>query len=256
MSLNRQSFDLDTPNGRKHFQRLLDTLIDYNQDKEESHYNDIHISQEESFIIIEWDSVPYSHEWGGQWKYLEDDDVLMKEVVFPDNHYEYVFPDEVEETLEEWHKNNPDWVKTSYGTWTNTEENRRSNILWNIDNWSEKCESEKDSTFKLITTSKLNFEDTKLSALLSLASEDVLHETDYVVIHPKLIDAYYADKDNPELADNCYVTKLGTTTVELLYNDLTVLKDIKVYTVQEWTGDNMIIFVADTCCPICAIRGQ
>jgi hypothetical protein len=122
--MNHQSFDINTPNGRKHFQKLLDTLLDYNADEDERYYNDIHIYQEESLMIIEWDNVPYSHEWGGRFQYIGEDDVVMKEVRFPDGHYENLFPEDVENTLKEWHKEHPEWVMTSYGIWTNEEENR------------------------------------------------------------------------------------------------------------------------------------
>ena len=97
--MNRQSFDFSTSNGRKHFQKLLHSLLDYNSDGDERYFNDIHIYQEESLAIIEWDTIPYSGEWGGKWHFLDYDEVIMKEVNFPDNHYEYVFPEDVEERL-------------------------------------------------------------------------------------------------------------------------------------------------------------
>ena len=121
--MNRQSFDLSKSNGKALFRQLLDSLLAYNADPDNTDYNDIHIYQEEVFLIIEWDRTPYSKEWGGQWQYLEEDDVVMTEVYFPDNHCEYLFPQDIEERLTEWHKEHPEWVKTPYGTWTNAAEN-------------------------------------------------------------------------------------------------------------------------------------
>ena len=123
--MNRMAFDTQTENGRKHFQKQLDALLDYNNDPNEKYYNDIHIYQEESLIIVEWDNVPYSHEWGGQFRYIEEDDVVMKEVHFPDDHYEFLFPEEVDETLKKWHEDHPEWVQNQWGIWINEEENKK-----------------------------------------------------------------------------------------------------------------------------------
>lgn len=122
---NYQLFDMTTTNGRKHFFQLLETLIDYNNDSEEKYYNDIHIYQEDMFSVIEWSHIPYSHEYGGEFKYVDEDEVVMKEVYFPDNHCEYLFPEEVNERFKEWLEENPGWEKTSYGMWTNTIENEK-----------------------------------------------------------------------------------------------------------------------------------
>ena len=48
----------------------------------------------------------------------------MLERHFPDNHTELCYNEEdYQEKLAEWLKENPGWVKTSYGTWTNEIEN-------------------------------------------------------------------------------------------------------------------------------------
>lgn len=122
--VNNQSFDTQTPNGREHFQKLLNSLLDYNSDPDEEYYNDIHIYQEESLIIIEWVEVPYSHEWGGNFVHVDDDQVVMLEKYFPDNHCELCYDeDDYEERLKDFLDENPGWEKTSYGTWTNRIEN-------------------------------------------------------------------------------------------------------------------------------------
>ena len=123
-NVNKQVFDTSKENYKEHLNRLLETLFAYNIDSENDSYNDIHIYQEECLVIVEWAVIPYSREWGGSFKFVDDDETVMKEVNFPDGHYDYVFPEEVENVLKDWHEKHPEWVKTSYGMWTNVEENR------------------------------------------------------------------------------------------------------------------------------------
>ena len=86
----------------------------------------MHIYQEESFIVIEWEKIYYQEDGGKpQFVLLDYDEVVMKEIHFPDKHYEYAFPEEVDEIVANWHKDHPEWQKTSYGTWTNVEENKK-----------------------------------------------------------------------------------------------------------------------------------
>ena len=120
---NSQSF---TPEGVEKGLHLefLKSLLDLNT-KLTDRYNDIHITNDSYCTIIEWDCVPHDHAYGGEWKYITEDNVVMTEVNFPDGHFDYVFPEDVEETLNEWHKKHPEWVMTPYGTWTNEEENKK-----------------------------------------------------------------------------------------------------------------------------------
>lgn len=95
---------------------LLNVLLNYNQ-KSEKHYNDIHITSDGYCFIIEWDQVPYSHEYGGEFKYVAEDEVVMLEKHFPDNHIELCYNEEdYQEKLAEWLKGNPGWEKTVWGT--------------------------------------------------------------------------------------------------------------------------------------------
>lgn len=124
--MNHISYDTTTPKGLKHFQEQLNVLISYNSDPEEKYYNDIHIYQEESLIILEWDHVPYDGSWGGKFQFVEEDQFVMTEKIFPDNHTELCYDEEdFKERLEEFLKDNPGWEKTPYGTWTNRIENEQ-----------------------------------------------------------------------------------------------------------------------------------
>lgn len=46
----------------------------------------------------------------------------MKEVHFPDNHYEYLLPEEVDEVFNEWLKEHPNYKQNKYGIWQDTNE--------------------------------------------------------------------------------------------------------------------------------------
>ena len=123
--VNKMSFDLTSQEEKKLAKDWIDKLIEYNTICERD-YLDIHIRTEENFLFLEWVQIPYSREWGGEFKYVDEDQVVMTEKRFPDNHYEYVFDDEdYEERLKEFLEENPGWVKTSYGMWTNEIENER-----------------------------------------------------------------------------------------------------------------------------------
>lgn len=90
-------------------------------------YNDIHIKIEDyGAFSVEWVEVPWSHAYGGSFTYVDEGQVVMTEYTFPDNHSELCYDeDDYKERLEEFLKENPGWVKTSYGTWTNEIENEK-----------------------------------------------------------------------------------------------------------------------------------
>ena len=219
--MNRQSFDLEKPNGKKQFLALLNALMDYNEDPDNSYFNDIHIKQEESFAVIEWDTVPYSGEWGGHWHFLEDDEVIMKEVHFPDGHYDYVFPEEVEETIKKWHEDHPEWVKTSYGTWTNMEENRYFSIDWNVDKWLEK---EVDSEFDYmpqvpVGMSVSDYHTEVLIGMINHLKKDrFIHRTGYIVVGSKNLNIFAFNNliiPQKEFNDSKVISKIGVLPLKL-----------------------------------------
>lgn len=106
---------------------LLNYLLDHNK-KNTDHYYDIHITTDGCCVIIEWTDVSYDQQYGpdGKFEYVPSNGQVMLEFSFPDNHYEQFYSEEeYQESLQEWLKENPGWVKTSYGTWTNEIENER-----------------------------------------------------------------------------------------------------------------------------------
>lgn len=105
--------------------KLLNALLDLTSGKEDASYNDIHIWSDGYCTIIDW--VDYNPEFGmGRFEFVPGDGYIMREFSFPDNHYEmFSDEDEFNEALKEWLKDNPGWVKTSYGTWTNEIENEK-----------------------------------------------------------------------------------------------------------------------------------
>ena len=105
---------------------LLNYLLDHNK-KNKTQYYDIHITTDGYVIIIEWVDVDYNLEGEqGKFQFVPSNGQVMLEFSFPDNHYEQFYTEEeYQERLQEWLKENPGWVKTHYGTWTNELENER-----------------------------------------------------------------------------------------------------------------------------------
>ena len=105
---------------------LLNYLLEYNK-KCESGYYDIHITSDGYCTIVEWKDVNYKFEGEeGKFEFVPYNGQVMLEYSFPDNHYEQFYSEEeYQERLKEWLEENPGWVKTPYGTWTNTIENEK-----------------------------------------------------------------------------------------------------------------------------------
>jgi hypothetical protein len=202
--MNRQTFDTSKPTYKEHFDRLLDALLAYNADFENDYYNDIHIYKEDSFIILEWVKVPYSKEWGGNFKFVDEDEYVMKKVRFPDEHYTYAFPEDIEDILKNWHEKHPEWVKTDYGTWTNIEENR----FFYIDNHLKAEFKNKDTQFEKV---KLN------NLLEELKKEKRLHRTDYIVCNKSTACALLTNPLSlkPENEENKNIYKYGLLKLQL-----------------------------------------
>ena len=110
---NYQAFTPEEVEKGLHYD-LLNYLLLYNT-KSESNYNEIHITSDGYCTVIEWDNIPYSKEWGGKFEYVAEDEVVAKEFMFPDNHYELIYPDDEEDILREWLKDNPEYKKDEYG---------------------------------------------------------------------------------------------------------------------------------------------
>lgn len=241
--MNRQSFNVSKENGRKQFDAFLKVLLDYNANKDNDDYNDIHIYQEETLMIIEWDKIPYNHEWGGSFQYIDFDDAVMKDVTFPDEHHEYLFPSEVDDELKKWHDKHPEWVKTEYGTWTNMEENRRFAIACNFKTWMERKVEDNDSSFNesfFESSDHPEIDDCK--TVICSVDDDILRRTDYVVMSESLLNKL-GEYFKEELVG---IHKLEDVTVMVKsqYDDKLDYSTIHVY-VTNYLTDNAIYYLTD-----------
>lgn len=91
------------------FVTMLNSMS-YNDDNT---YFDIHIRPEDlGAFVVEWAQVPWSHEYGGKFVYLDEDEVVTSELTFPDGHFEYWPKEDHEEILNYWLKDNPGWEKS------------------------------------------------------------------------------------------------------------------------------------------------
>ena len=116
---NYQSFNPEEVEQGLHLE-FLNALLNYNK-VSKTHYNDIYLTTDGYGFIIEWKTIPYSHEYSDFFKYVGE---VILERYFPNNHYELCYSEEdYKEKLADWLKENPGWVKTSYETWTNKIEN-------------------------------------------------------------------------------------------------------------------------------------
>ena len=104
---------------REQADNLIKYLLDYNTSNEdEFHYNDIHIYQEEDLIIVEWVQVPYEHDYGGSFEFVDEGQVVMIEFTFPDGTCGYEFSEgEKEKRIEYWLKEHPTWKQDNFGRW-------------------------------------------------------------------------------------------------------------------------------------------
>ena len=102
---------------------------------EGSTYNDIRIRPTDcGGFAVEWAEVPWDHQYGGSFEYVDEDQVVVKEYVFPDNHTELCYnDDDFVCRLNDFLKENPGWEKTAYGTWTNTIANEKFSSLYEKD---------------------------------------------------------------------------------------------------------------------------
>ena len=81
-------------------------------------YNDIHIYEEESAIIVEWEQIPHDKSYGGEFKFVDEDEVVALEKPFPDGHYELFFSEEqYKEYFDGWLKEHPEWKQDKSGNW-------------------------------------------------------------------------------------------------------------------------------------------
>ncbi len=123
--------------------KLINFLLEYNRTSEDS-FVEILIKPAgyEDTITVEWIQNDYNDkEYEDHFKPVGADEHVMFEYEFPDNHFEWVESiEEGQERVEEWLKENPGWIKTSYGRWINKEENDRLRKEFGLDDsdWEDK----------------------------------------------------------------------------------------------------------------------
>lgn len=111
---NSQAFTPEEVEKGKHLE-LIKLLLSL-EDKDS--FEDIHIASDGYCVIVEWDTV-FRDERPVAFRYTSDDEVILKEVIFPDNHIEYAgSEEEAKEMLDKWLKENPQWHKNYWGMWT------------------------------------------------------------------------------------------------------------------------------------------
>lgn len=94
---NEEAFTPDEVEKGLHIE-LLNTLLSINSKRESEVYYDIHITFDGYCTIIQWDTVGVND--GDCFRYIDENQVVMTEVMYPDNSYEYVFPEEADHALE------------------------------------------------------------------------------------------------------------------------------------------------------------
>lgn len=118
--MNRMYFSSDEVKKGNHL-KLIETLLSLDSDRT---YCDIHLYQEEDAIVVEWDNVYYSmSNESGRFVYLNPDEVVMKEVLLPDNTYQYIFPEEEKELFSNFLQEHPEYEIGNFGRYTDTKEN-------------------------------------------------------------------------------------------------------------------------------------
>lgn len=251
--MNRLTFDFGKEGSRKHFNSWLELLLKYNLDVDNDTYYDIHIDNDGNSIILEWEEKPFdsSEEWGGSFTWVDSYDEVYTEVHFPDDHYEMVPVRSKNEVLKEWHKDHPEWVMTSYGTWTDSIQNATWQIENNLGKWlsQEDLESNKIVKYKHI---KAEIGDT-LTKNLRKMDDDVLRRTDYIVVGGKLLDSC---KNDLYLKYNKNFEGSGDRFVGSIYLPLKIQepwkdnpdfieKNINVFFDCHYDCEDKILFVVD-----------
>ena len=101
---NRQYFSKDDVEAGLHL-KFIQFLLDNFESKE--YRVDMHIYHEDcKAIVVEWARQLWNHiDEMGKFSFVSGDEVVMKEVILPDNSYTYAFSDEeAKELIDNWVK--------------------------------------------------------------------------------------------------------------------------------------------------------
>ena len=111
-------------------QDLLKYLTDHNE-KSNDYYYEIHVTSDGYCSIVEFVRVPYDDSLGGfgKFEYIDEDHVVVKEVILPDNSTVFAYNEEHEkELLDEFLEENPWYKKNEWGRWY---DEREGGVLFN-----------------------------------------------------------------------------------------------------------------------------
>ena len=101
---------------------LIRYLLEMNE-KSETQYNQILIDTDGYCTMVEWVQRSYKDDsCDDRFEKVEYDELVMKEVHFPDNHYDYVPRCEAEQALRDWCEEHPNYRQDSYGRWYDVNE--------------------------------------------------------------------------------------------------------------------------------------
>lgn len=91
------------------FNKLIEYFLFYNKTSQE-HYIDFHVTTDGYCTIVDWIEVPYNHEWGGSFEYVQVDEYVMHDLELPDGTY-MRSTNEIEdkEIIDDFIANNPDY---------------------------------------------------------------------------------------------------------------------------------------------------
>ena len=96
---------------------LINYLLSFNQ-KSENSFFDIHITTDGFCTIVEFANITRGiNDTSEGFVYMDEDHYLLKRVVFPDGHYDYLDDDEAEEVFNNWLQEHPGWAKDEFGRW-------------------------------------------------------------------------------------------------------------------------------------------
>ena len=105
LNVNYQYFTKEEVDAGLHL-KLINYLLGYNFDPNSHSQVEIHIYNEDcDAIYVEWADTSF----GEGFKYVDEDHAVLKELIFPDNHTEYVHDEDEEEIYEEWLKESPQY---------------------------------------------------------------------------------------------------------------------------------------------------
>lgn len=93
---------------------LINFLMDQSYGKGNL-YNDIRIKPEDSgAFIVQWAQLPWSHDYGGRWVFLDEDEDVIVEIRMPDGTYQEVHRGDERLALEDWWEEHPDFEDPNY----------------------------------------------------------------------------------------------------------------------------------------------